>query len=467
MKNDNSIKLNISAKIDLTCDSEVKSILIVGNFGGMFGNCDGGDLHLHLPGVEASQEIVNNFMWLNDKCRDAKKVFIGTISSIGEYVENMKSAAKNIGLNINEDNYIEYLVEDDSQIFGILNKVKEEMPKFDYIIQNPPYSVKIGNNRFDATIHLRMLELAFNMLNDTGKMTIIEPSTWLINLQEQLPSVKKFFIPLRNKLENHVKSIIIDNFNDEFGTMLRSVKCLSITYIDKSKLYSSINLNVCGHHTCVKSIYDCNLIGEYKMVECILNKIKNSNIKKASSRIFNDKIMNNNYYFICYARQCQLGNGYESLPDIGKRNNDVEYYTHMISPMIHNKFRNITSEIPLNTKHKSRDVLYAYTYTELYNYKHFVLSNSVPVFLCACLMITPDNHVLKYLPWLVDKQYTDQEIYDMFGFTQKEINLIEKTVRKFQYSSPFFKRYMCGPSKVSDQEVQEFCDKLDKEFPTE
>ena len=83
------------------------------------------------------------------------------------------------------------------------------------------------------------------------------------------------------------------------------------------------------------------------------------------------------------------------------------------------------------------------------------------------MTIDQHNNSLKYVPWLVDKQYTDQEIYEMFGFTEQEINLIEKTIRKYEHSSPFFKRAMCGPKSVSDQEVQKFCDELDKEFPTE
>ena len=78
------------------------------------------------------------------------------------------------------------------------------------------------------------------------------------------------------------------------------------------------------------------------------------------------------------------------------------------------------------------------------------------------MTIDQHNNSLKYVPWLVDKQYTNQEIYEMFGFTEQEINLIEYTVEKFQYSSPFFKRYMCGPSKVSDQEVQDYIENLKK-----
>ena len=62
--------------------------------------------------------------------------------------------------------------------------------------------------------------------------------------------------------------------------------------------------------------------------------------------------------------------------------------------------------------------------------------------------------------------YTDDEIYKMFNFTQQEINLIEKTVRKFEYTSPFFIRLMTSVNRVSNKEVQDFCDELDKRYPT-
>ena len=78
------------------------------------------------------------------------------------------------------------------------------------------------------------------------------------------------------------------------------------------------------------------------------------------------------------------------------------------------------------------------------------------------MTIDQHNNSLKYVTWLVDKQYTDEEIYSLFGFTKEEINLIKYTVEKFQYSSPFFKRYMCGPSEVSDKEVQDYVTELKK-----
>ena len=43
------------------------------------------------------------------------------------------------------------------------------MLKFDYIIQNPPYA---------GTLHTKFFNKGLDILSDTGKMVIIEPSTW-------------------------------------------------------------------------------------------------------------------------------------------------------------------------------------------------------------------------------------------------------------------------------------------------
>ena len=49
------------------------------------------------------------------------------------------------------------------------------MPKFDYIIQNPPYK---------KTLHLDFFNKGLDLLSETGKMIIIEPSTFYINIRK-------------------------------------------------------------------------------------------------------------------------------------------------------------------------------------------------------------------------------------------------------------------------------------------
>ena len=76
------------------------------------------------------------------------------------------------------------------------------------------------------------------------------------------------------------------------------------------------------------------------------------------------------------------------------------------------------------------------------------------------LTIDQHNNSKEFLPWLVDKQYTDDEINKLFGFTDEEIKLIETTIKKYERNSPWFKRFMCGKDTVTDDEVQKFIDNI-------
>ena len=157
--NRKNIILNDSAKIDLTCQGSLNDILIVGNFNGMFGRIN--ESGLDLSG-EPSEEIINNFMWLNDTCRDAKKVFIGTRSSVGDYVKNMMAAAENLDIQINRDKYNIILVDSDDELLNKLNEISHTMPKFDYIIQNPPYG---------TMLYVKFINLALNNAHHIHQIT--------------------------------------------------------------------------------------------------------------------------------------------------------------------------------------------------------------------------------------------------------------------------------------------------------
>ena len=71
------------------------------------------------------------------------------------------------------------------------------------------------------------------------------------------------------------------------------------------------------------------------------------------------------------------------------------------------------------------------------------------------LTIDQHNNSKEFLPWLVDKQYTDDEINKLFGFTEEEIKLMDDTLKKFERNSPWFKRYMCGKDSQDETTVPE------------
>ena len=84
------------------------------------------------------------------------------------------------------------------------------MPKFDYIIQNPPYA---------KSLHIKFFNKGLDILNDKGRMVIIEPATWLINIRKDGKS-KSEYSPLKNRLINIVDRVSIQNLNYVFGTCM-------------------------------------------------------------------------------------------------------------------------------------------------------------------------------------------------------------------------------------------------------
>lgn len=104
-------------------------------------------------------------------------------------------------------------------------------------------------------------------------MVIIEPSTWLINLRKGVGDEPKIYEPMKKRVEGHVKKVIIENYNKDFGTELYMP--FAITYIDNSQKINNIIFYNCGEKENVTSIYDCNLIGDYSLIQSILTKCKN------------------------------------------------------------------------------------------------------------------------------------------------------------------------------------------------
>ena len=346
---------------------------------------------------------------------------------------------------------------------NILEDDLSDMPKFDFIIQNPPYN---------KSLHLDFFNKGLDLLSETGKMVIIEPSTWLIELRQNIAEKKssqmKKYIALKERIKGHVSKVIIENYNKEFNVML-FVPC-SITYIDNSKEYKKIEYYNCGYKKYVNSLYDCNLINDINIIKNIFEKIKNYDV--VNNHITHKKIDDKNIFYGKFAGLAPGGCAIGGSSDIKVINLDKYFINDIFKHWYRRLFccdENISNNIPklCNTQGNLTDKdsysnIFG-TYNEINNLKYFAYNNSLPLFINICLTIDQHNNSLPYVPWLVDRQYTDEEIYEMFGFTDEEIKLIETTIKKYERYSPWFKRYMCGPSSVSDEEVQKFINELENE----
>jgi hypothetical protein len=315
--------------------------------------------------------------------------------------------------------------------------------KFDHIIMNPPYS---------KSLHLEILERSIDSLDENhGTLSIIEPATWLINIRKNGKS--KLYDRIKSKLKNHVQSVLIENYNKEFNTRLPTP--FSITKIDFSKQYSCFEFKCFGYKQIVNSLYDCNLIGNYNTIWSIFNKILS-----CKDMMFNhttsEKLDSDSIKYLPRPRILpwhQTMNEFKQLP-VGN-----VHVKRFICPCISDIRDNIVDYVPLNKAHNKYKCVYG-TEKELNNFKHFVYYNKLPAFICMCIIIDLENMITNYIPWVVDREYTDDEIYNKFNFTEEEIQFIDRVIKKHSANSLWYKRAMLGSNTASDEEVQSYMENL-------
>lgn len=336
--------------------------------------------------------------------------------------------------------------------------------KFDYIIQNPPYK---------RSLHLDFFNKGLDVLTETGKMVIIEPATWLINVRKN--GKAKTYDAIKERINGHIESVVIENLNKEFGTCM--FMPFAITTIDMSKTFDTIEFTCCGETRKVKSVYDCNLVGDYATIWSVFEKVQSfGDMMKA--HITKENKGDDFYYAkyaeiiggaggaLCASTTERIGNSYDGESMWGNICNG-RYLTSYYSSAYHFYNNDILGtpncayDRGKRLTDKITDNIYG-TKEELENWKHFIFNNKLPLFLNIVLTIDQHNNSKEFLPWLVDKQYTDDEINKLFGFTDEEIKLIDTTIKKYERNSPWFKRYMCGKDAVTDEEVNNFIAEISK-----
>lgn len=348
-----------------------------------------------------------------------------------------------------------------NKLFGDINKSKM---KFKHIILNPPY---------DRNLHLNFFEKSLDYLTEDGRMVIIEPATWLINIRNNNKFGKKIqefalFERIKQRINGHVESIVIENLNKEFS--VTNDVPFAITTIDMSRTFDKISCNICGEHKEVSSIYDCNLIGKYETIWSILEKVHKFQDMMISHQVESKYIENKenkSLYFLPYTNGLLNALGTNSMNKIFTE----EYNKRVLSKHKNGLFATqyiecsakgeITFNVSSRGKNNPYDSVYG-TKEELENWKHFIFNNKLPLFINIVMTIDQNNNSKDFLPWLVDNQYTDEEINKLFNFTDEEIKLIDTTIKKYERNSPWFKRYMCGKDAATNEEVMNYINEISK-----
>lgn len=410
---------------------------------------------------------------INERVKSGEKRedIIRNIFAFCPSLEAEKIAINTIGLK--PENVIRYINvfngKKDSDLDGYIKWIKEmiEIDKLGlnnvigdgcelFCIQNPPYS---------GTLHLDFLDIGVDLITKfRGKMVIIEPSTWLIDLRKNKNT--EMYNNIKDKIKDHVESVVIENHNKAFGTNMDMP--FVITAIDMSKTFDTIDYKCCGEHKNIKSLYDCNLIGDYSTIQSIFSKVisygdmmsnhiykqKDNNVYEAYLRYWNYQLyaLGSNY--------CGVVNQYNSKSIAVYRDLPIgEFFSSYVDSLFYGE---VSENKPLSKRGNLCDCLCGKT-TELENWVYNVSNNKLFIFLTICTIFDKHNKAINLIPFLSDKRYSNEEINKIFNFTNDELNLIDFTLNKFNYNSPWFKRYICGKSDATDDEVAEYIKKITEE----
>lgn len=470
--NKNNIKTNAKNEqkvITLTENSAISfpvaeeingDVLIIGNFTGVCGVFDKSKSGI-VGGIgfrENSEIIWNNIGILNKTIAKKHRVYLMSSKITIDYfqdvikrlcddiyypdVQNTRDGvAKKKGF-INEIYKFVDTSKYSENVEKIFNNIKDM--KFDTVIINPPYK---------GSLHLKFFEKALEHLNENGKMVIIEPAPMYINVRRNdtfkrsTSSEIKKYDKIKKIIKGHVESVRIENLNKDFNT--ENTVPFAITTIDMSKTFDKIKFNCCGDEKMVDSIYDCNLIGKYDLIWSILNKCLSYGDMMKNH--ITDKQVGGDYWYAKYQEiiKCNAGAFSQGTykPD-GSYIGDVFRYYYQptydegcgLKNCIHKKKDNGNKETD-----EPANCVYGTKY-EMENWEHFIMNNKLPMFINYVMSIDAHNNSKPFVPWLVDKKYTDDEINELFNFSNEEIELINSTFEKFKRNHTWFKRYMEGPN---------------------
>lgn len=209
-----NIKLTENTKVVFP-NNKPGNVFICGFIEGMFGEYD--ETFKCFGYCDAVAE--NNIQLLIDTIKKGYEVRVLGTDLVVEYMNNVicdlveggvftRKDIKNVhfcscGAPATMEEYSDSVAEKFDKIYEYIKKT--EM-KFDCIIQNPPYK---------GSLHLDFLEKGLDLLAENGKMVIIEPATWLINVRKNGKAPK--YDAIKKRIDGHVESVAIENLNKDLA----------------------------------------------------------------------------------------------------------------------------------------------------------------------------------------------------------------------------------------------------------
>lgn len=306
--------------------------------------------------------------------------------------------------------------------------------KFDYIIQNPPYG---------TMLYVKFINLALNNAHHINQIT---PSTFLLkyipkclenNFKTQL-----IYNEIRDKLQNHMHTIVTKTFNEEFGMM--SVNTLSITYIDFTKTYNEINVYLCDDNYKLKNIYDLTLFSKSENAYNILNNIwyKYINLDYPTFKdryvSYNDDIDETNKNFIRISSCLFTNSGGAYLSQLSNKIISLRYLTA--------SFLNVLSKNPTphreisKVKHRYYEYLYGTPEECKYYLDNVKYSNIVfPLLNTFTIFVKNVTNLHQYFKFINDDRFISK--MDLSEDEKKLLNEISDNLNVMNDDSFILKRH--------------------------
>lgn len=330
---------------------------------------------------------------------------------------------------------------------------------FSYVIMNPPY---------DGSLHLAFLKAGWNCLSETGQMVIVEPASWLIRVDKDI----KDYTEVKDMLKGHVKAVTIENLNRDFGGISNPVP-FSIVHITKEDYNGDIDFRCCGDHDWMKSLDDCNLIGQKDLVQSIMRKARGLTSETIQDRMLiagkrgfspaeyeqehqGEYYLRIGNYLLNHVGSNTSYQGYKP-GSFGRFNNPVKrdgsYCTWAIphksglffdSYLVTNCFNTeISDTFPKGNSGNYADCIHG-TRQELETFRKFVYTNRLPLFIGICCQYDQHNNTAPNVPFVCDRELTDEQIEKEIRLSKDEIALIDRTLAKFELHTEWSRRYMTG-----------------------
>jgi hypothetical protein len=362
----------------------------------------------------------------------------------------------------------------------------------DFIIINPPY---------DGDLHLQFLQAGLKCLKDTGRMVIVEPSSWLTSIKD-----KDLYKEVRQSLRGRVRSVRLENLNIPFGTDIKQT--FSITYIDNTYNSDCIEFSNCGIKDWVNDLNDCNHIGRRQLIQGILDKCKAGNsihkegdmlsdhfikMKAASTFKSHEELekeierLHQAYPGEWFTRimNFQMNSLGSNLPGTSNNkcaeNPEKKYFLNYTQPngelyswaletefgikldtYIHTISMNldITQEIPTGKRFNKKlnsynpsDCIHDPSRGVLENLQWASTHNRLFMFLAMCMQYDEHNNTMAVVPWVFGGRHTDEELEREFRLSADEKRLIRETVDRYTVTNPWWRRYMTGDTTIDIENI--------------